>query len=115
MALKVRDKTKEAILYLLSLYFYFCATGFLNLRAGVKGHKTHYANREGQNGGKGDTIHCCNSATANQLTDHGLIPITADLQNLLSQCNDVTVPAIGLAVPIKNQCSQQAVCCDKID
>ncbi|KAI5464023.1 hypothetical protein BGZ63DRAFT_411866 [Mariannaea sp. PMI_226] len=63
--------------------------------------------------GNGNTVHCCNAETAKKLTNKGLIPIGLDLENLLGQCNEVTVPVIGVAVPVKSQCSQQAVCCGK--
>jgi hypothetical protein len=65
--------------------------------------------------GSGSTVHCCNNETSQKLIGHGLIPINADLQNLLGQCNDVTVAVLGGAVPIKNVCSQQAVCCGEIE
>jgi hypothetical protein len=68
--------------------------------------------------GSDSTVHCCNNETAEKVTGHGLIPINADiadLQNLLGQCNDITVAVLGGAVPIKNLCSQQAVCCGEIE
>ncbi|KAI5455631.1 hypothetical protein BGZ63DRAFT_398118 [Mariannaea sp. PMI_226] len=69
---------------------------------------------KGDTCGNGNTVHCCNIETAKKLTNHGLIPIGLDLENLLGQCNEVTVPVIGVGVPVKTQCSQQAVCCGKI-
>lgn len=63
---------------------------------------------------KGGQIKCCNSDTAKKVTSHGLLS-GLDLQNLLGQCNDVTVPVVGVAVPIKSQCSQQTVCCGEIN
>jgi hypothetical protein len=68
--------------------------------------------------GSDSTVHCCNNETADKLTGRGLIPINADiadLQNLLGQCNDITVAVLGGAVPIKNLCSQQAVCCGDME
>ncbi|KAI5460906.1 hypothetical protein BGZ63DRAFT_464916 [Mariannaea sp. PMI_226] len=65
--------------------------------------------------GNGNKIHCCDAETAKKLTNHGLIPVGLDLQNLLGQCNEVTVPVLGVAVPVKTQCSQQAVCCGHIE
>ncbi|KAJ5177167.1 fungal hydrophobin domain-containing protein [Penicillium canariense] len=65
--------------------------------------------------GQGDTcgdgnILCCDPETAKQLTDPGL-GSDVDLQNLLGQCNEVTVPVDDTDDSIKSQCSQQAVCC----
>lgn len=67
----------------------------------------------GDNCGNGNTVHCCNAETANKLTKGGILG-ALDLSNLLGQCNDVTANVIGGAVPIKNTCSSQAVCCGEI-
>lgn len=75
-------------------------------------------NQEGQGdtcASDGGILYCCDSETAKQLTNPGPISTTADLQNLLGQCNEVTVPVLGAAVPVKAQCSQQAVCCGEIN
>lgn len=64
----------------------------------------------GDNCGNGNTVHCCDSETANKLTKGGILG-ALDLSNLLGQCKDVTANVIGAAVPIENTCSSQAVCC----
>ncbi|KAI5460543.1 hypothetical protein BGZ63DRAFT_425050 [Mariannaea sp. PMI_226] len=65
--------------------------------------------------GNGNSVHCCNAETAKKLTNGGLLGLGIDLQNLLGQCNEVTVPVLGVGVPIKSQCSQQTVCCGEIE
>lgn len=59
--------------------------------------------------GNGNTVHCCDAETANKAVG-GLLG-NLDLSNLLGACNDITATIIGAAVPIKNTCSMQAVCC----
>jgi hypothetical protein len=94
----------------------FAKAVILALAAVAVAVPTNWARQDGGDTcGNGNTVHCCNSETVKKLTGHGLIPINADLQNLLGQCNDVTVAVLGGAVPIKNLCSQQAVCCGEIE
>ncbi|KAI5464438.1 hypothetical protein BGZ63DRAFT_451659 [Mariannaea sp. PMI_226] len=78
-----------------------------------KGDHSTTSNTSGDVCGNGNTVHCCDSETAKKLTNTGLIPIGLDLENLLGQCNEVTVAVLGVAVPVKSQCSQQTVCCGK--
>lgn len=59
--------------------------------------------------GNGNTIQCCNAETANKAVG-GLLG-NLDLSNLLAGCNDITATIIGAAVPIKDQCKQEAICC----
>ncbi|KAK2601907.1 hypothetical protein QQS21_004498 [Conoideocrella luteorostrata] len=64
---------------------------------------------QGDTCGNGNKVHCCDSETAKQLTGQGVIPITADLQDLLGQCNEVIPILSGLIG--KTQCQQQTICC----
>jgi hypothetical protein len=63
----------------------------------------------------GGTLKCCNFETAQKLVNHGLLPLGSDLQNLLEQCNDITVPVVGIAVPVRSQCAQEILCCGEIN
>ncbi|KAG9191425.1 hypothetical protein G6011_09513 [Alternaria panax] len=66
--------------------------------------------------GSHSTAHCCNDETTEQLTHRdGLSPDVTVLKSLLAQCSDITVAVIGGAVPIKNMCKQQAVCCGDME
>ncbi|EUC31931.1 hypothetical protein COCVIDRAFT_105356 [Bipolaris victoriae FI3] len=62
-------------------------------------------------------VYCCNNETAEKATSKkSVFPIdadVADLQNLLGQCNDVTVAIFRNLVPLNRMCSQQSVCCNK--
>ncbi|KAJ6782466.1 hypothetical protein PWT90_04830 [Aphanocladium album] len=62
--------------------------------------------------GNGNKVHCCNAESANKAVG-GLIG-GVQLSNLLSGCNDITATVIGAAVPIRNACKMQAVCCGDI-
>ncbi|ATY62804.1 Hydrophobin [Cordyceps militaris CM01] len=88
----------------------FASTVFVSLLAVAAAVPT---NPQGQSCGNGNTVHCCNAETANKLTKGGILG-ALDLSNLLGQCNDVTAAVAGGAVPIKNTCSSQAVCCGEI-
>ncbi|KAJ6782684.1 hypothetical protein PWT90_02446 [Aphanocladium album] len=59
--------------------------------------------------GNNNKVHCCDSESADAAVG-GLLG-GVNLSNLLSGCNDITATVIGAAVPIKNACKLQAVCC----
>lgn len=63
----------------------------------------------------GDTVYCCDSQTAKALTGNSLTSSPIHRQSLLGQCNSADIPIVGVAVPVKSQCSQQAVCCGEIN
>ncbi|OAQ65283.1 fungal hydrophobin domain-containing protein [Pochonia chlamydosporia 170] len=67
--------------------------------------------KKGDSCGANSVVKCCNSQTADKLFNKGGLLSNLDLKNLLGNCNDVTVPVVGAAVPVKSQCSNQAVCC----
>ncbi|KAJ5190964.1 Hydrophobin [Penicillium cinerascens] len=79
-------------------------------------------NQEGQGGhrqgntcGNGGKIYCCNSKVAKLLNTDGIITSTVDPRYLLGKCNEITIPALSGSVVIKQQCSQEAVCCSNIE
>ncbi|KAK2590483.1 hypothetical protein QQS21_011832 [Conoideocrella luteorostrata] len=76
------------------------------------GWEDHNTVSKGDTCGNGNKVHCCDSETAKQLTGAGVIPVTADLQNLLGQCNEVIPILSGLIG--KQECQQQTICCGEI-
>ncbi|TQV90622.1 hypothetical protein V2A60_008299 [Cordyceps javanica] len=93
----------------------FAATFFVSLLAVATAIPTNgngVGNGVGNNVcGNGNTVQCCDHATADKLIQGSLIG-DLDLSSLLGQCNDISVNVIGAVVPIKNICHNQAVCCN---
>ena len=81
-------------------------------------HKNDAETIKNQCGGDAE-VYCCNNETAEKaVKPKSVFPIDADiadLQNLLGQCNDVTVAVFRNLVPLNRMCSQQAVCCNKTE
>ncbi|KAK3185609.1 hypothetical protein K4F52_005709 [Lecanicillium sp. MT-2017a] len=75
--------------------------------------KTEVTQKVGDVCGDGNTIHCCNSESADKAVG-GLIG-GINLSGLLSGCNDITATVIGGSVPLKSVCKMQAVCCGEVE
>lgn len=69
----------------------------------------------GDSCGSHSSAYCCNSETSEKLVSKDTLANAdiAKFQNLLGQCNDITVAVFGgaLSSPLEDTCTQQAVCC----
>lgn len=57
-------------------------------------------------------ISCCNTESEDEGDDIGGLIGSLDGLNLLGgNCQPITIPVLGVAVPITNTCNQQVACC----
>lgn len=61
--------------------------------------------------GNNNTVHCCNSESANKAVG-GLLGLNLD--NILSGCQEINIPVLAVNVPFKDVCTQQAICCGDV-
>jgi hypothetical protein len=75
----------------------------------VNSHKSVKSIQEvGDTCGNNNTIHCCNSESANQAVG-GLLGLNLD--NILSGCQKIDIPILAVNVPFTDYCNLHAICC----
>ncbi|KFY17495.1 hypothetical protein V492_00623 [Pseudogymnoascus sp. VKM F-4246] len=61
--------------------------------------------------GNGQSIHCCNKSSVNN-GKGGLLGVGSILDGVFGTCSPLTIPVIGVAVPVNKACGDnQAACC----